>query len=96
MRLARRRLRRVAELQFKRAQRRALAPAPDVRLLDEPLSALDVLVRTRLRDEIRSIQLRVRTTAIYVTHDQAEAMAIAYRVAVMTMGGSSSRRRPSR
>lgn len=65
---------------------RALAPAPDVLLLDEPLSALDALVRTRLRDEIRRIQQLVQTTAFYVTHDQAEAMAIADRVAVMNQG----------
>jgi len=65
---------------------RALAPAPDVLLLDEPLSALDALVRTRLRDEIRRIQQLVKTTAFYVTHDQAEAMAIADRVAVMNKG----------
>ena len=65
---------------------RALAPNPEVLLLDEPLSALDALVRTRLRDEIRRIQQQVRTTAIYVTHDQSEAMAIADRVAVMNAG----------
>ena len=65
---------------------RALAPGPDVLLLDEPLSALDALVRTRLRDEIRRIQQSVKTTAFYVTHDQAEAMAIADRVAVMNQG----------
>src|SRR2546425_1183782 len=65
---------------------RALAPAPDVLLLDEPLSALDALVRTRLRDEIRRVQQLVKTTAIYVTHDQSEAMAIADRVAVMNHG----------
>jgi putative spermidine/putrescine transport system ATP-binding protein len=65
---------------------RALAPSPEVLLLDEPLSALDALVRTRLRDEIRRVQQLVRTTAIYVTHDQSEAMAIADRVAVMNQG----------
>ena len=65
---------------------RALAPRPDVLLLDEPLSALDALVRTRLRDEIRRIQQRVGITALYVTHDQSEAMAIADRVAVMNAG----------
>jgi putative spermidine/putrescine transport system ATP-binding protein len=65
---------------------RALAPSPDVLLLDEPLSALDALVRTRLRDEIRRVQQLVSTTAIYVTHDQSEAMAIADRVAVMNHG----------
>jgi putative spermidine/putrescine transport system ATP-binding protein len=65
---------------------RALAPNPEVLLLDEPLSALDALVRGRLRDEIRRIQQRVGITAIYVTHDQSEAMAIADRVAVMNDG----------
>src|SRR4051794_38102695 len=65
---------------------RALAPNPEVLLLDEPLSALDALVRTRLRDEIRRIQQMVKITAIYVTHDQSEAMAIADRVAVMNHG----------
>jgi putative spermidine/putrescine transport system ATP-binding protein len=65
---------------------RALAPDPDVLLLDEPLSALDAMVRTRLRDEIRRIQQLVKTTAFYVTHDQAEAMSIADRVAVMNKG----------
>ncbi len=65
---------------------RALAPAPAVLLLDEPLSALDVVVRTRLRDEIRRVQQSVGTTTIYVTHDQSEALAIADRVAVMNRG----------
>jgi putative spermidine/putrescine transport system ATP-binding protein len=65
---------------------RALAPDPEVLLLDEPLSALDVVVRTRLRDEIRRVQQSVGTTTIYVTHDQSEALAIADRVAVMNRG----------
>ena len=65
---------------------RALAPDPAVLLLDEPLSALDVVVRTRLRDEIRRVQHSVGTTTIYVTHDQSEALAIADRVAVMNRG----------
>jgi putative spermidine/putrescine transport system ATP-binding protein len=65
---------------------RALAPHPGVLLLDEPLSALDVQVRGHLRDEIRRIQQQVGTTTIYVTHDQAEALAIADRVAVMSSG----------
>jgi len=65
---------------------RALAPDPAVLLLDEPLSALDVLVRTRLRDEIRRVQQSVGTTTIYVTHDQSEALAIADRVAIMNTG----------
>ena len=65
---------------------RALAPRPQVLLLDEPLSALDVVVRVRLRDEIRRIQRSVGTTTIYVTHDQSEALAIADRVGVMQHG----------
>jgi putative spermidine/putrescine transport system ATP-binding protein len=65
---------------------RSLAADPEVLLLDEPLSALDALVRTRLRDEIRRVQQLVKTTAVYVTHDQSEAMAIADRVAVMNRG----------
>jgi putative spermidine/putrescine transport system ATP-binding protein len=65
---------------------RALAPAPAVLLLDEPLSALDALVRSSLRDEIRRVQQQLRMTAVYVTHDQSEAMAIADRVAVMQRG----------
>ncbi len=73
---------------------RALAANPEVLLLDEPLSALDALVRGRLRDEIRRIQQRVGITAIYVTHDQSEAMAIADRVAVMNHGRVEQIARP--
>jgi putative spermidine/putrescine transport system ATP-binding protein len=65
---------------------RALAPAPAVLLLDEPLSALDVIVRAQLRDEIRRVQQSVGTTTVYVTHDQSEALAIADRVALMNRG----------
>jgi putative spermidine/putrescine transport system ATP-binding protein len=65
---------------------RALAGRPQVLLLDEPLSALDALTRTQLRDEIRRIQLKVGMTALYVTHDQAEALAVADRVGVMAHG----------
>lgn len=65
---------------------RALAIEPSVLLLDEPLSALDAKVRVQLRDEIRRIQLEVGTTAIFVTHDQEEALAIADRVGVMNKG----------
>ncbi len=72
--------------QQRTALARALARSPDVLLLDEPLSALDALVRTQLRDEIRRIQQAVKTTAIYVTHDQSEAMAIADRVVVINHG----------
>ncbi|HEU0116046.1 MAG TPA: ABC transporter ATP-binding protein [Thermomicrobiales bacterium] len=73
---------------------RALAPEPAVLLLDEPLSALDALVRTRLRDEIRHVQQMIKITALYVTHDQSEAMAIADRVAVMNQGKIEHLARP--
>ena len=65
---------------------RALAINPQVLLLDEPLSALDAKVRSRLRDEIRRIQLEVGITTLFVTHDQEEALAIADRVGVMQSG----------
>ena len=65
---------------------RALAPEPDVLLLDEPLSALDAQLRQRLRVQIRSIQEDLGITTVYVTHDQAEALAISDRVAVMHEG----------
>jgi len=65
---------------------RALSPAPQVLLLDEPLSALDAVVRDNLRDELRRIQQKVKTTALLVTHDQAEALAVADRVVVMQEG----------
>ncbi len=65
---------------------RALAPQPAIILLDEPLSNLDVQVRLRLRQEIRRILKTTNTTAIFVTHDQEEALAIADRVGVMQQG----------
>jgi putative spermidine/putrescine transport system ATP-binding protein len=65
---------------------RALAPSPEVLLLDEPLSALDALVRQQIREEIRRIQQALKITTLFVTHDQGEAMAIADRVAVMSHG----------
>jgi iron(III) transport system ATP-binding protein len=66
---------------------RALAPQPQLILLDEPLSNLDVQVRLRLRQELRDILKTAGTTALFVTHDQEEALAIADRVAVMRNGG---------
>ncbi|NUR82631.1 MAG: ABC transporter ATP-binding protein, partial [Nonomuraea sp.] len=65
---------------------RALSPRPEVLLLDEPLSALDAQVRHRLRDEVRRIQHQIGITTVFVTHDQAEALAISDRVAVMNSG----------
>ena len=65
---------------------RALAPQPPSVLLDEPLSNLDVQVRLRLREEIRDILKATGTSAVFVTHDQEEALAIADLVAVMSKG----------
>ncbi len=65
---------------------RALAIEPDVLLLDEPLSALDAKLREGLRSEMRAIQRRVGATSVFVTHDQAEALAMADLVAVMEQG----------
>ena len=65
---------------------RALAPQPALILLDEPLSNLDVQVRHRLRVEIRSILKAAGTSAIFVTHDREEALAISDKIAVMRQG----------
>jgi putative spermidine/putrescine transport system ATP-binding protein len=65
---------------------RALALRPEVLLLDEPLSALDAKIRVSLRAEIRAIQRQLGITAIYVTHDQEEALSISDRVVVMNGG----------
>jgi iron(III) transport system ATP-binding protein len=65
---------------------RALAPDPDVLLLDEPLSALDAKVRESLRLEIRELQKRLGITTIMVTHDQEEALTMADRIVVMDTG----------
>ncbi len=65
---------------------RALALSPQVLLLDEPLSALDAKIRVSLRAEIRSIQEELGITAIYVTHDQEEALSLSDRVVVMNAG----------
>ncbi|MEW6405123.1 MAG: ABC transporter ATP-binding protein [Chloroflexota bacterium] len=65
---------------------RALAIRPEVLLLDEPLSALDAKIRVALRAEIRSIQQKLGITAIYVTHDQEEALSLSDRIVVMREG----------
>ena len=65
---------------------RALAPNPQVLLLDEPLSALDAKIRVRLRAEVKRLQQELKKTMIYVTHDQEEALSIADRVVVMEKG----------
>jgi iron(III) transport system ATP-binding protein len=73
-------------MQQRVALARALAPRPDVLLLDEPFSSLDQAMRTQLRAEVRQILREARQSAIFVTHDQAEALTLADRVAVMTRG----------
>jgi iron(III) transport system ATP-binding protein len=73
---------------------RALAPQPALVLLDEPLSNLDVQVRLRLRQEIRDILKMSRTTAVFVTHDQEEAISICDLVAVMNQGNLEQLDRP--
>lgn len=65
---------------------RALATAPGLLLLDEPLSALDAQVRLRLRREIRALHRRLGVTTIMVTHDQEEALTVADRIVVMNRG----------
>jgi ABC-type Fe3+/spermidine/putrescine transport system ATPase subunit len=66
---------------------RALAPEPDVLLLDEPLSGLDRNLRERLRGEVARIQRETGVSTLFVTHDQEEAMALADRIVVMNDGG---------
>jgi iron(III) transport system ATP-binding protein len=65
---------------------RALAPRPALILLDEPFSSLDATLRTQLRSEVREILRAAGATALFVTHDQAEALEISDRVAVMRAG----------
>src|SRR5476649_969713 len=65
---------------------RALAVEPDLILFDEPLSNLDARLRLELRGELLRIQRETRTTCLYVTHDQEEALSLADRIAVMNRG----------
>jgi iron(III) transport system ATP-binding protein len=65
---------------------RALVGNPKVLLLDEPLSNLDAKLREKMRFEIKSLVKRMGITAVYVTHDQAEAMVISDRIAIMDSG----------
>jgi putative spermidine/putrescine transport system ATP-binding protein len=73
---------------------RALAPQPRVLLLDEPLTALDAKLRDGLRIEIDALLRRLGMTAVYVTHDQAEAMALGDRIVVMSHGRVAQIGRP--
>lgn len=65
---------------------RSLAPNPRLLMLDEPLGSLDASLRERLALELRAIIKRINLTAVYVTHDQQEAFAIADRIAIMNAG----------
>lgn len=65
---------------------RALAPKPQLILLDEPFSSLDAELRVRLREDVRSVIAKTGITAILVTHDQEEALSIASRVAILRDG----------
>jgi thiamine transport system ATP-binding protein len=65
---------------------RALAPGPDVLLLDEPMSALDARLREDLRRQVKRVQRELDITTVYVTHDQEEALAVSDRVAVVNDG----------
>ena len=79
-----------AQLSGGEQQRIALARAmvlqPKILLFDEPFSNLDALLRVRLREELHRIQRQTKTTAIFVTHDQEEALSLADRIAVMSKG----------
>ena len=71
---------------YRVALARALAPKPQLILLDEPFSSLDAELRVRLREDVRTVIAKTGTTAILVTHDQEEALSIATRVAVLRDG----------
>src|SRR5213082_1294701 len=68
------------------AMGRAIVRHPKVFLFDEPLSNLDAKLRVQMRIEIKKVHQKVRTTTVYVTHDQVEAMTLADRVVVMNNG----------
>src|SRR5690606_10040935 len=65
---------------------RALAPEPEVLLLDEPLSALDLKLRQAMRDELRTLQRQTGITFVFVTHDQEEALDMSDRICVLGDG----------
>ena len=73
-------------MQQRVAVARALAPRPDVVLLDEPFSSLDAALRTQLRGDVREILRSAGTAAMFVTHDQDEALTLGDRMAVMVRG----------
>jgi multiple sugar transport system ATP-binding protein len=76
------------------AMGRAIVRDPQVFLFDEPLSNLDAKLRVQMRTEIKALHLRLKTTSIYVTHDQIEAMTMADQIVVMRDGVVEQRGRP--
>lgn len=82
--------RKIHELSGGQQQRVAIARAlviePQMLLLDEPMSNLDVALRVRMREEIREIQRKIGITTLFITHDQQEALAISDKIAVMKDG----------
>ena len=74
---------------------RALVIEPDLLLLDEPLSALDLKLREEMRDEIHRIVRELNITTVFVTHDQGEALVLSDVVAVMNEGRDRAARRPA-
>ncbi|MCI8638795.1 MAG: ABC transporter ATP-binding protein [Coprococcus sp.] len=82
--------RKITELSGGQQQRVAIARAlviePQMLLLDEPMSNLDVALRVKMREEIRTIQRKVGITTLFITHDQQEALSISDRIAVMKNG----------
>src|SRR5207302_6328477 len=66
---------------------RALAGDPPLMLMDEPFGAIDPIVRTRLQDEFLRLQLEVRKTVVFVTHDIDEAIKVGDRIAILRRGG---------
>jgi multiple sugar transport system ATP-binding protein len=73
---------------------RAIVRDPKVFLFDEPLSNLDAKLRVAMRAEIKALHQRLKTTTVYVTHDQVEAMTMADRIAVMNEGRIEQLGRP--
>src|ERR1043166_937230 len=76
------------------AMGRAIVRDPKVFLFDEPLSNLDAKLRVQMRSEIKALHQRLKTTTVYVTHDQVEAMTLADRVVVMNAGNVDQIGRP--
>ena len=65
---------------------RALVLKPKILLMDEPLSSLDTRLRTKVREELKEIQKKLRITTVYVTHDQEEALSLSTKIAVLSEG----------